>query len=822
MTLRVIAVAEDEDTTESNDPKPSGDLLSTGLMLSAALIAIAGFAMLFSRWFGGGVPDKFRTLQLARAQYINDEPVVAGKLAEKVELSAESEEEAELIAERDFLVGVGLVQQAAREGNSREKRRLLYDAIPILESSAKLGFPPGRFAEGHRNLGESYYRLGKFDQAIASLQQAIEIDSLLRRQLLPLLADSQLHANGERSPDALSTIDLHLSDPALQPESRRQSQLIRVQALLKLNRFAEAERAIQAAQAMVPKETIGGANSNQRMAYLEQIKLYTGELAVRTAQQRYGPEPADAFEDRTNAVEELAPTLRLLGDLEREAIPRVAYRARLLSADAYRCQGRIGLALAELTTVRQQRPFGGEGAAAYLIEMELLAQQGRGKDALLTVRNMIREMGDERGYDASMIPFAEFKRRTLDAIAELRQNREFESTIDIARALPPVFETVESLIQEGTGFQQWAEDTIRQGTNLGGETSRSAFKLGRERFRAAGDAFAKAAELEFTSKDYVPTLWLAIQAYQEGRHFSRSIELLESYLRYEDRSLRPRGLVAYGRALLADGMPEEAIKSLTECITQFDRDPLRYDARLLSAKANAELGQVDEAKRLLLENLEDGDLAPNSPTWRESQFTIGEITFQNAFQSYLQAQKLADPERLAALRANQPNFEDATRYLNVAVERYSTFRRADLARYTLARAHVLASKFPALEAKSPDVLDSAARSQQAKADTLLNQALEEFVSLKSDLLRREEELRLSSRDESMLRNCFMDEADTLREMREFQKAAEAYRGVTQRYMNEPTALEAIMGHVTCARELNDDDSADRLIRQAVSVLDRIP
>ena len=74
----------------------------------------------------------------------------------------------------------------------------------------------------------------------------------------------------------------------------------------------------------------------------------------------------------------------------------------------------------------------------------------------------------------------------------------------------------------------------------------------------------------------------------------------------------------------------------------------------------------------------------------------------------------------------------------------------------------------------------------------------------------------------MHRNCFMAEADVLREMEKWEDAAAAYRAVELRYMNEPPALEAILGRVSCLKKSGRPQEADLLIRQAGVVLQRIP
>jgi hypothetical protein len=435
---------------------------------------------------------------------------------------------------------------------------------------------------------------------------------------------------------------------------------------------------------------------------------------------------------------------------------------------------------------------------------------------------LMREIGDQQGFQPGEVSFSDFRQRLTNSLEQLRQLGKFEHAIDTARTLPPVFEPTEALIQEAVSYQQWAEATQIDGSNLSDEAARGAARLARSRYRAAGDAYAQAAALMFDSEEYLPTQWLAIKAYQDGRHFSRSIALLEPYLRYEQRRRQPRGLVAYGRALLAEGDSEEAIDALTTCIAEFHRDPLRYDARLLAALAYSEIGDLDTARQLLTENLQDGDLAPQSPAYRDSLFTLAELLYQRGYRTYLEAERSDPPQRIELLRGNQTTLEEAVLYLDKAVERYRWNPRAESAAYMSARTHILASRWPRIESESPEILDAARRALRTRADAQLQVALDGFNQLRQHLLSREDERGLPRREQQLLRNCYVAEADVLREMGRLDAAAIAYQAIEVRYMNEPTSLEAIIGRASCMRELGRTEDANSLIQLANVVLGRIP
>ena len=157
--------------------------------------------------------------------------------------------------------------------------------------------------------------------------------------------------------------------------------------------------------------------------YRDSLALLASVADVKQAMERQ-VERSIRQEDRNRPIEtpEMQRAIGRIRELRRDAAPHVAARARLWSARALLLQGRESEALAELSAVRQQRPFGAEAIVGGLEEIELLARTGRGSEVLGTTRSMMRELGDDRGFDASLISFDEFRRRVLGAIEQLREN----------------------------------------------------------------------------------------------------------------------------------------------------------------------------------------------------------------------------------------------------------------------------------------------------------------------------------------------------------------------------------------------------------------
>ncbi|EMI56241.1 hypothetical protein [Rhodopirellula sallentina] len=816
----------DDAQSDSGSSKISLSVATAG---TAVLATMTGFAYLFSLWASSGEISPIQTLKIASSQYVAGNAVVAGELAASVELDEESETDQEWMPLHSFFIGAGQFEKAMRLESPRARRKELQEAIPPLVNAETLGFPEGRAADGHRMLGMAYHQVGDYEAAAKHLQAAIDVDLTLRGELVPILAIARARRPREDLDEAIVAIDEYLNGESLDAEHQVEANLMKIDWLIQLRRFKQAQQTIEKSY-----KTIAPAlqqHAGWSLAAQDELKLKDAELVIKrmlaSVNRAHGERliadiPARASKQiDADQREKLSEVLKELAVLQREAEPSLASRSRLTAAQAFLLSGQQDLALAELTQLRQQRPFREDGLEGGLSEMELLANFGKGPEAVQTAKYLVREMNQSRHLNFTQKKEAEFRARVTETLAVLRESGEYAAVVEIADSIPSLFGEAPALIEKAIAYRDWGDATLSAGRGRGDEVSREAFASARARFRGAGDAFASAAEIQFDTKEYVPTLWQAIDSYQRGRHFSKSIPLLENFLRYEDRLKQPAGLVAHGRALLAEGRPDEAMDSLQTCIIEFPRDPMRYEARLLAAQAAADSRDNEEAKRLLNENLSDGQLTPQSPVWRDSLFTLGELLYAESDLQTLAALALPLNERIEKLREIEPLLNDALRRLNEAVDRYWPLPRAQAAAYELARGQLLASRLPEAELESQDLLDAAQRDLRQKANRFRQSALDRFTAMVRFMDMEERDDDLSEKQNAILRNSLLGQADTLKSMRRYAEAAEAYRDMSLRYMNEPPALEALLGQSRMVRILGRDREADMLISQAAVVLDRI-
>lgn len=850
-------MAGKEDVVKS---KSSGrlNLVTIGLLLAAALASVGGFLLLFSMWWTTDVTQPESLLRLASREFVDGRPIVAGKLAELVEfdppgsplesleLSDQSDEDVEtqrmdeaaadkvrierlnLVCLRDFLIGVGKAAEGRRQPIPREQRRFYRAAVPYLELARDHGFPQGRGTQGHQTLGEVYFHLGRFDDAVINFNQVVENEPLLRRQLLPMIAESQYHAKKDQKEDALASIDEYLAEPGLNLEAKKSAGVLRIKVLMELGRWDELNVALgQHAKQQSERDDL--KNQAIFLRTVANIRKVTSDHRLRDALKE---------DDRERVTEDLASALKVLNALNQrsEKSSEVGLwigRVKLLQGDV---TGAIN-AFHDVLRKDQTSSAATIGAVEIiggLQEIELLTQNKDGEQAVQAISYLMSELGSREGFDHELISFREFSQRINQSLNQLRLAGKYQAAIDAARSLPPIFDRSEALVQEGKGYLAWAAKTLKEGTDFHGQVPEATAELVRQRYHAAGDAFAEAAGLRFDSAEYVPTLWSAINAYQKGKYFSQSIQLLEIYLQQEDKSHQTKGLIAYGKALLAVGKAEQAIAAFEQCIYEYQKDPLRYSARYYGALAYAEIGEIEKSRRLLRENIDSEgrrpddqtpDLKPESAEWQDSLFALGALLYELGYRNYLEAEQAEPQEKIELLMKNQPVLESAIRRLEVADQRWwdeHSDPRSKQNAYFTARAHVMASELPRMQASLPDTLDAAQRVSLRKAETHLQRALVGFRRLGKYFADLDEEYDLSKIDKAMQRNCRMFEADVLKSMEKYTEAAEVYRTIESLYSGRPAAIEAIVGRASCAKKLEDDRECEFLFRKASEMLKLIP
>lgn len=813
-----MAAATSERPISNAPPTPKARNLTLPLLGVAAVSATVGFAICIKVWLATSGASDDDILRTANRQYASNNLIVAGELAKRVQPSGEEPEKVML---KHFLVGAGKMREAVLTPDPRVSRVAYHVATEQLEIASQ-AWPIGREDEGDRMLAECLYRTGRFGQAIPRLQSLMKRNPTYRETLMPILAGCLMRGNESDLRGAVAILDQYNRLPGRSVADDAENFLMRADCLVRLGEFEAARE-----QLALLRESLRTRSDQESVKpWNDEIELMLARSTVSEAITRFGQGTLDHPKPRPEVRSFLQPTLDTLLRLQRDGSPKVTLQTGIWMARAMRCLGEPAEAISQLNAVRLHQPFEGAGIAAALEQIELLIGQGSGNEAVQTARYLVREVGSLANYDASMVDLQTLRQRLQAALAVLRDLGETDACVRIARSLPPLVPLDQAAFEEGLAFRDAGDRLESSLKKKSEEQEQDNYGKLRFLFGQAGTAFETSARLRYETSDYMATLWEAIVAFQKSGQFTRTIPLLKDYFQFEQRLQHPRALIALGQAHLANNQPAEAIVSLNACIAEFPRDPLCYDARLAAAKAMAELDQIDEARRLLEVNLTDGDLTPQSLTWKESLFTLGEVLWrranENHVQASLQARDRRQPISLEQLRENQPLIEESILRLREAVVRYWPDSRAMRAASYLASANRLAAVLPDEEARMPDTLDATRRRLLKKRESYLYSAIESYRKIRTEISRIEDERELKPSERSMRQVGLLGEADTLFELAQYEESADAYRTISLRYMNEPPALEAMLGQARCLRSMKRTREARLVIRQAVAVLSRIP
>lgn len=808
-----------------NSDSPSRRLLPS--LLVAGIAALGMFATLFSVWYRSATPEFDERLRIAMDEYITGRHGIAYGIAEQVEPDIESDVTG--YQTREFLLGATGVHLALAEPDPRRVRLKLHEVLPPLKALYPYDYPTGRSAEAKRLLGLGYSLLGQFEEAIPPLRDSILEDPTQKIELLPLLVENQLRAGEAFLSEAQEGIDELLATRELGENTRNTVLLLKARLAATQGDFDSAYQAID----MVTDPAL----IDQRDYWRADIIIHQAKSMIDKATPR--GEVIDSRAIPSDAREKIDQAIDILDGIYRRNDLEMGPAAQYLAANAYLVIGKQNEALSLFATLRQSARDEPEVIAAGISEVELLADRGEFDDCLQTVQVIVRDIGDPQGFDPQIMGLAELQQRLLEVPLHMWDADAYETAQQYGESLIPVVskDFTEAIVAET--FQRWGDQLQRKAAEgKEAEVRLQDEMLAREKYCLAGEHFTEVARLRYTQANYTDALWQAIQSFQMGRDFPRSLELLDDYLAYEDRIRLPRGLLAKGKALLSLGQPKKALQPLLDCIESYPRDPLGDEARLLAATALLEEGNTEKPREMLDQNLYGGQLSPENQIFRDSLFVLGEALYRKAYFEHvriitptytrgrLEPGVTPDTETAKALEANQQVVDEAIAQLEEVIYRdakHGNPERALRATYLKAQSHRMAAFWPSIQAGDPNTLEPSRRRLKEQTKEHLENALGLFGELRESLLHGQTVSgKLDATEQAMLRNCFMGIADTQYDLGQYAQAASEYQRASQEFLNDPLALEATMGEALCYSKLGKFDEEKRLYRRAEDTLSRIP
>lgn len=718
-----------------------------------------------------------------RMQQSSDEkpPTLADALAA---LDRRDDREAELIARslddsgplpaeelggKPFVLGVVADRRAARLlERARQRHELL--AVEYLQQARALGFPPGREGEGLRLLGKNLFLSGQTSASLPVLQRALPLDRSHQKELHRLLAGAYLAEPQPKFDEALVHIRHYLAATDLSSDEREQALLERGRIELGLKQFDACRRTLE----QFPK------NSKHQA----EAMLLAGRLTSEQALAQ--PVAAENDAQRQSALKQAIETLR--GAQTRNAAPPIAAASEFMIG---RCEQGLGddrAALAEFDQAASRYLETEAGIAAGLDAAELLRRENRNAESLERYRTVLGSLDPSQPYKNPWIGPDDLRTRTLSAYQQFVKAKQFELAIELAELLTPLFGAERSLQLSAEAHRQWGRQLLAQ-PNVTPSQAAELQEQAWRKLREAGRLYAQLAESRRAAREYPDDLYDAAESYLAGHDYTKSAAAFRRYLAAESRRRRPRALIGLGEALLAEGLPKQALAPLDECIEFHASDASVFEARLLASQAKLEMGDGEAAEALLLDNLDGEALTPASQEWRDSLFALGRLLYQAG------------------------RYAEAIKRLEEAVERYPSLPQAGEARYLMAEACRRRAE-QIREQAAGEATTEGRLLRRREATQLLEASLANYDQEQDVLLIRQEQGPLGVLEESILRNCFFARGAVLFELGQYEEAIEAYSSATNRYHRRPEVLEAYVQIAACYRRLGKPVEAKSTLEQA--------
>lgn len=696
-----------------------------------------------------------------------------------------------------FILGAIAAADAERMWGD-DRLRFYVSAAKYLEEAQRDGFPQGREGEGYYLLGKSLCLSRQYTAAKSVLTKAFKTGGHAT-EIHALLARAYMDDSTPELNQALEQVRSCLADPQLTPAMRYTNLLLEGQVLFRVGQNAECEAVLK----KIPRDSALAAEAN----------ILRGRLAMRAAlqfkdqqKQPYTTSTKQAINSRfKEAIKVLfeAQSLGTSTSALRQAQTRglateeITCESNYLIATCYLAMDDVPAALEKFQQTRINYPDTPEGMAAAFQEADLLMRLGRNDESIATFQRAVATSSEKANYVNPLMPAEAVQDCLNKAYTRFLKDEKFAEAVRLAGVMYPFVKRDKSLQLAAEAHQATARHLIARASTSSVSVARTLVQKAREQLCDAGKLYDRVAEMRFTSRDYSEDLWNSAVCYFEGHDYRSSNRVLSEYLKFELRKRRPRVLLYLGESYLAIGKPREAIDALAECIHDFATDVATYRARIVAAAAYTELGDDAKAEKMLLDNLEGGDLAPQSVEWRDSLFDLAEL--------------------LARVNRN----DAAMRRFEEAIQRYPEASQAIEARYLLAETYCRAAEVPRKKLES-DTIETARNAHTKQVHELLTAAIAQFERVQMMLARREEHTELEPYERAILRNCYFNRGAALYDLGNYAEAIKAYAAATTRYQNSPESLEGFLQIAACYRRMNRPEEARGTLQQARVILTRLP
>ncbi len=669
--------------------------------------------------------------------------------------------------------------------SSERRQAMNLIASRYFEEARNRGFPAARNADGYFLLFRTLVMSGQYAGANELINETLELNPHRQASIHMLAAKLKTHLADPQLEVALAHIDDFLAAPALSPSEQADGLVTKIDILLRQQQTVAARAAMdQLSEFPVEAGTLAMLEGRWKLA--EAMRLQNDVSSAENEQAA-----TQLLEEAIKTFRETAADVALGGDHIREAMYLIGLAYQQMG------RGQYPAAVRQLQRTRKLYPNSPEGIASSLAEADIFLAMEDYRGAIEAYRRTLSASPHPSLYENRWLPLSELRRRILLVYHRLIDAGQFEASLLLVDGFQPLFDEVQATQVRGEILGSWGKALLAEAANEYGQKRVALEKEGRLKHRQSGQLYEQLANLRFATRHYPEDLYQSAHGYGVGHCFSREAEVLQLYLDNEVVGKRPQALARLGAAQLAMGKFEEAIETLQESINFFPHDASIYQARLSSAKANREIGQIERARELLEQNLIGDTLTPKSIEWRDSLFLLGFILNE------------------------QGKYEETIDRLEQATARYPDAPQAVLAEYVMAVAYRNAAKQPLLLAKDGATANERHLNRLLAAE-YLTASLSHFESVQRSLTIASEDVDLERLDKALLRNCYLMRGGILFEMKRYDEALTLFRNASSVYQHDPVVLVAYAQIANCHHRLGQSIEARGTLEQAKVIIDNLP
>ncbi len=325
-----------------------------------------------------------------------------------------------------------------------------------------------------------------------------------------------------------------------------------------------------------------------------------------------------------------------------------------------------------------------------------------------------------------------------------------------------------------------------------------------QHFMQAADNYLRvAAHARGQDTLYGESLWQAAVCYDKAGAVDESVATWQRYVdEREGQQQWPRALYYLSQAYQSLGRFDEAISGYRQLLEKHPNAPAAMDSIVPLARCylSQEPPVYDAAEETLIGALSNRAQTPKSAYFRQALFELGELYY------------------------SKKDFDQAIVRLTEAIDRYPGDE--SLGKYMFLVGDAYRQSGLSLDERLKNLAnDPAQKVRQEQTSNLKRQRLDmarEYFKKAVAFYQQIPEGRRNELDQLYLKHCWLNRADCLFDLGQYQQAAIMYEEVALRYQLTPAALQAFVQIVNCHLRLGDPREAASANSRALWQLAKMP